>query len=141
LTLRGSGLLLLALAATPALPPAARAQGGAAAQCAEQGSTYEQSACLERALRAADRELNDVYRQVLATIDADRDVDAARRSAWRASMVRAQRAWIAFRDADCGELTGHEWHGGTGTGPATLACLLDRTAQRSQDLRRRSGLR
>jgi uncharacterized protein YecT (DUF1311 family) len=118
-----------------------RAQPAPPAPCSEQGSPYALSACLERAWQAADRDLNAAYRQAQAHIDRACEADAACRTDWRASLQRAQRAWIAYRDADCRELVGYEWRGGTGAGPATLSCLRDRTAERAQDLARRYGAR
>ena len=139
---RALGLLILLLSAGAlAGAPASRAQESPALPCDDQTSTYETSACLERALQAADRDLNAAYRAAQAAIDRDCGTDAGCRTAWRAGLVRAQRAWIAFRDADCVELTGHEWRGGTGAGPASLACMLARTRQRAQDLAQRYGRR
>jgi uncharacterized protein YecT (DUF1311 family) len=132
----GVALRALALAVPLALPAvgAATAQPRPATPCSEQASTYEMSACLERALQAADRDLNAAYREAQSAIDRDCGVDAGCRAAWRTGLQRAQRAWIAFRNADCRELAPLEWRGGTGSGPAVLACLLASTEQRARDL-------
>lgn len=44
-------------------------------------------------LETADRELNDVYRQVEGRLSDDPDATSR--------LLHAQRAWIAFRDAEC----------------------------------------
>jgi len=51
----------------------------------------ELGTCMDSALAQADRDLNATYRAALATL-----TDTAR----RAALVKAQRAWIAFRDAE-----------------------------------------
>ena len=129
-------LLLAAVAAAAEEAPPARES--AAARCTDE-STYAMSACLDRARQAADRDLNAAYRDAQAKIDQACEADPECRADWRASLQRAQRAWIAFRDADCVELTGYEWRGGTGAGPATLACLLSRTEARTRELAERYG--
>ncbi len=53
-------------------------------------------------------------------------------------MLAAQRAWIAFRDANCKfELIGAEWHNGSGTTAAQQAYVLALTLQRTDELNRR----
>ena len=51
----------------------------------------ENPAEAERRLRAADRELNRLYKLLLPILDAQ----------GRGKLQKAQRAWIAFRDANC----------------------------------------
>ena len=41
-----------------------------------------------------------------------------------------QRAWITFRDAAC-DYERSQWGGGTGGGPATLACLMRMTGEQA----------
>lgn len=54
-------------------------------------SMVELGACMDSAYAQADRELNTAYRAALAAL-----TDTAQ----RAALVKAQRAWIAFRDAE-----------------------------------------
>jgi uncharacterized protein YecT (DUF1311 family) len=129
-------LLAMLLWAGPFPRPAA-AQYAPPSACDRLGSPYEQSACLEAALRRADAALNEAYRRAQAAIDADGMAGAADRAAWKRALQAAQRAWIAFRDADCGEVVGYEWHQGSGSGPATLACRLDKTERRARELTER----
>ena len=125
---------VLVVAACTVMPIPARAQWSPTTPCDSKPSTAEQSQCLEKALRQADAGLNTAYQRAMRIIDADPDSAPAQRAAWRHALQAAQRSWIAFRDADCGEITGYEWHQGTGMGPATLACSLDKTLQRSREL-------
>jgi uncharacterized protein YecT (DUF1311 family) len=127
-------LLAALLVSAALLPLPAAAQDAPPSACDRLASPYEQSACLEAALGRADAALNEAYRRAQAVIDADAATPAADRAAWKRALQAAQRAWIGFRDADCGELVGHEWHQGSGSGPAALACRLDKTERRARAL-------
>ncbi|MCB8822785.1 lysozyme inhibitor LprI family protein [Microvirga rosea] len=102
--------------------------------CTNETSTYAQSECLDKALKVADGELNAVYKKAQASIDKSDMMNADQRKSWKQALQKAQRAWVAFRDADCGEPVGYEWSQGTGMGPATLACNLEKTKIRAQEL-------
>ncbi|MCJ2095231.1 DUF1311 domain-containing protein [Methylobacterium sp. J-072] len=56
------------------------------------------------------------------------------KAAWKTQFMAAQRAWIAFRDADCGDLTFSEWNNGSGITAALYACKSDKTVQRTDDI-------
>jgi len=58
------------------------------------------------------------------------------RAAWRRELTLAQRAWITFRDRDCGAVL-YEFWGGSGAGTAIASCLFDYTAARTKDLKQR----
>ncbi len=70
------------------------------------------------------------------TRDLEKPYDA---KSFEAAMRAAQRAWIAYRDADCKDLTAQEWSGGTGTTSAVLGCMTEKTMQRTKDLKERYG--
>lgn len=123
------GLWLLAAASSPAL-----AQWSPPTAC-DRFAGYEAQSCLSREISAADGTLNRVYQRALAAIAADPQTPADQKVVWRDNLTRAQRAWIAFRDADClFDLIGAEWHDGSGTTAAQQACVLDKTRQRAKEL-------
>lgn len=122
-----AGLLWAALA----LPSAARAQP---ADCSEANSTVEISQCFERELQRADAELNRAYQVALKGARDDSALPASLKGRWEATLREAQRKWVAFRDADCKELIGYEWYGGTGMGSAVLSCMADKTKARTKEL-------
>ncbi|MDP4021930.1 lysozyme inhibitor LprI family protein [Methylobacterium sp. NEAU 140] len=127
--------LLGACAAWSVAAFAASAEQPSAKLCLNETSTPATQACLHRALDEADARLNAAYRKALAVIDGDdRGMDAAAKAAWKAQLAAAQRAWIAFRDADCGDLILSEWASGSGATGAQYACRYDRTVQRTADL-------
>jgi len=127
-----TGRLLPALLVWLALcAPACAQDSSAAAAACDKLATIAQSGCLEKLANAADAKLNEVYRRAIKTIEST-DPDHA--AEWKAELKKAQQAWIAFRDADCGALTGYEWSHGTGMGAATEHCILDKTEARTREL-------
>jgi uncharacterized protein YecT (DUF1311 family) len=120
---------LLALVASSA--PACAQEAGTAAACDALLSPYAQTECLVKLATTADAKLNEVYRHAVRTIGKS---DHHNIAAWKNALRSTQRTWIAFRDADCGTLTGYEWGDGTGLRPATESCLLEKTTQRTRDL-------
>ncbi len=105
--------------------------------CANASSTVEMNYCSEQEYNKVDAELNRVYQQVLAGIDTHDDVEAERMKAWKDALKAAQRAWVAFKEKDCGELIGYEWYGGTGSTSASLGCMIQKTETRIKELKER----
>jgi uncharacterized protein YecT (DUF1311 family) len=102
--------------------------------CDAPSATHEQNACAEKELEKADGALNTAYKAALAKIqaqDAPAPYDA---KAYEAAFRAAQRAWVAYRDADCKGVVPFEWTGGTGTTSAVLGCLAAKTNARTQEL-------
>jgi uncharacterized protein YecT (DUF1311 family) len=134
--------LLLAVAATALLavsPVPVRAE---IAECdSNRMSNADLGNCLARVLRRDDAALNRAFQAALASIDQETHLTAEQRNQWKDALRRAQRAWIAFRDVDCGEMIGWEWYGGTGRSAAELTCQVERTRARTADFRQRYGQR
>lgn len=87
-----------------------------------QGTAPAQQDCADAELTYQDDRLNRAYKALLANLD-DLDKRAA---------IQAQRAWLTFRDKDCGARAGRF---GSNAGPATeSACLMKSTAYRAQQL-------
>lgn len=83
--------------------------------------------CFDRAFRAADAELNRTYAAALRRSDAR----------GRVLLRGAQRAWIAYRDAEC-RFQASESEGGTLYPVELLSCELDLTKDRTRTLQRAS---
>lgn len=81
--------------------------------------------CFAAELRQADRELNQVYAQTLASLGAGE----------RPKLVVAQRAWIRFRDLYCAAEVA-PYGMGTSVGTVDAACRLALTRQHLTNLRK-----
>lgn len=124
----GTLTLIAALSASPS---------AAQEVCENADSTVAMSECLSEAYRNADRELNEVWAEVLRSIRSRENFDDTFKADWIGELREAQRLWIQFRDQDCQEVVSREWFGGTGSGLAVLSCLIDATERRTENLRRR----
>lgn len=91
----------------------------------DSGVTLTMKICGSYHWIAEDVRLNRIYKQALAM---------ARERGYEASLIRAQRAWLAFRDAACtyeGEMGAG---GGSAEGLYVLGCKEDITKQRANRL-------
>lgn len=61
--------------------------------CANASDQATMNECAGKALKASDGELNTLYKQIAARLKDDQDKTRL--------LVAAQKAWIAFRDAEC----------------------------------------
>jgi len=129
----------LLLAAVMLLAPAAFAQAQDSVDCANANSTIEMNYCAEQDYDAADDALNEAYQNALAIIKDSDNPPPYDSKSWEEELRKAQRAWIAFRDAECKGLVPMEWSGGTGTTLAVLNCLTRLTRYRTATLRERYG--
>lgn len=104
----------------------------------DQYAGYEAETCLSDALASANDALNAAYQQAEAFIAEDQDTSAADKATWKNDLIAAERAWVAYRDANCKfELIGAEWHNGSGTTAAQQDCTLTMTTQRTSELNER----
>ncbi len=93
--------------------------------CRKSGqTTMEMQHCIDLAFQAADRELNVAYQAAMAKLDAE----------GKEFLKKAQRAWIAYRDAEPA-LYADFWRGGTEAGAAAAAARTGLTRRRTQELR------
>lgn len=96
-------------------------------------STYGMGGCLDAELSFWDELLNENYRARMVQAKSA-DEDAALYQPELPSQAQAlrdmQRVWITFRDAAC-DYERSQWGGGTGGGPATLACLMQMTGEQA----------
>ena len=95
--------------------------------CSSPRSTLELNRCAQQEFEARDRVLNEAYQKVLSQLNTDTQQTT------RQKLIKAQRLWIQFRDADCGAQES-VYDGGTVHTSVYLGCLRDHTVQRIKDL-------
>ncbi|TQV69545.1 DUF1311 domain-containing protein [Aliiroseovarius halocynthiae] len=105
------------------------------------GSTAGMSACFGKELDYWDARLNNAYSALMERLETS-DAEMSELGSSAPKQVPAlrdmQRAWITFRDAKC-DFERSNWGGGTGGGPATLACLMQETAEQAFHLESQLG--
>jgi uncharacterized protein YecT (DUF1311 family) len=103
--------------------------------CANAMSTHDLRFCGAAELEAADKALNAAYQKALASIKAREDEPPPYdNKGYEAALRTAQRAWVAYRDADCNTVVPFAWTNGTGGPVAVLGCLINHTKARTKDL-------
>ncbi|MCA0356460.1 MAG: lysozyme inhibitor LprI family protein [Proteobacteria bacterium] len=135
---RAAVLSVLTLALMTAAAPAAVAQAPKAAKPAkavsaldrclatpEGMSTYGMIDCIGKEVGVQDARLNRAYQAALMRLERPRQ---------KAALQKAQRAWIAFRDADCAAYVDEDW--GSMARVESNQCVLDHTRQRADELER-----
>ena len=99
----------------------------AAEDCDAPGlSQAELNDCFGNVFKKADAELNVLYRQITARLKDDQ--------ATTKLLVAAQRAWVAFRDAEC-DFSASGVDGGTALGMILAICLDKLTLKRIDDFK------
>jgi len=98
----------------------------AAQGCNPNQSQAELNECYGAAYKKTDAELNLLYRQITGRLKND--------NATTKLLVAAQRAWVAFRDAEC-EFSASGVAGGSIYGMILAICLDKLTSKRIDDLK------
>jgi uncharacterized protein YecT (DUF1311 family) len=116
---------------------AAQASSAEGWHCDNPQVQMEMNACAAIDFERADAELNAEYRRSIAWArDADREGRAPGddRPGDEATLREAQRAWLAFRDAQC-RLEGYEARGGSMEPMLYEGCRARLTRERTRQLR------
>ncbi|WPZ23273.1 lysozyme inhibitor LprI family protein [Sulfitobacter faviae] len=96
-------------------------------------STVGMGGCLDAELTFWDGLLNENYRARMVqakSADEENALYQPQLPSQAEALRDMQRAWITFRDAAC-DYERSQWGGGTGGGPATLACLMQMTGEQA----------
>ncbi|WP_386681198.1 lysozyme inhibitor LprI family protein [Loktanella sp. R86503] len=112
--------------------------GDAANACQDQdggSTTIGITECIMAETAVWDDMLNEEYTRLQRNFSARGWADGAvTNEELKVALRDAQRAWIAYRDADCG-LRFKVWEGGTIRGIVAANCEMTMTASRALDLR------
>jgi uncharacterized protein YecT (DUF1311 family) len=92
--------------------------------CPNAQSQLEMNQCAGNAYKAADSELNQTYRKLIAMLDAED----------KAQLKVVQTAWLKYRDAHC-EFVGDQYKGGSIRPMIHAFCLADVTRNRTTELK------
>ena len=91
----------------------------------DSGGTLEMKICANYRWRVQDARLNKIYKQALTS---------AKEAGRERPLVRAQRAWLTYRDASCTYEGKAYAEGGTAEGLFVLSCMEELTKQRADRL-------
>ncbi|MBB3409132.1 uncharacterized protein YecT (DUF1311 family) [Rhizobium sp. BK316] len=102
--------------------------------CDNAETQADMTSCAQARYDEADKGLNAQYKKTRAAMVAiDKDLDADMKGAEQA-LLKAQRAWITYRDAQC-ENYGFQARGGTMEPMLVAGCLADLTDLRTKELK------
>ena len=116
----------------------ALAQEDAEFDCANTSVQWQLNECEAQAWQEADEQLNAQYQESRRVMKAW-DADASDLAGAEEALVRAQRAWVAFRDAQC-TFRGYQARGGTMESMLIYGCQAELTRQRTQQLKEQTDL-
>jgi uncharacterized protein YecT (DUF1311 family) len=124
-----SGLFLMAACICSCSIAEAQHMNAAGAPCQKTGGVIVAlDNCFARTYRAADGQLNQLYKQIRQVLTPDQ----------QQQLVTAQRLWLQLRDATC-KAESDLYKGGDAESPAYSACLEEETRQRTADLKTTYG--
>ena len=84
-------------------------------------------------LDRAESELNRAFRELTAKLNQPGPGMSEHHAQAKKSLVRAQRAWLTFRDRDCDAV--FDMADGTSKAALSTSCLAERDLQRAKELR------
>lgn len=104
-------------------------------ECDHDVPQQDYNQCLAKAFASADAELNQVWKPAYAEMQRrdTRDADT-RKAHYAQTLLGSQRAWIAYRDAQCLAESQYMW-GGSGEAMMLYGCKLRLTQERVTYLR------
>lgn len=127
-----TGLFCLVVAVTAV--GAARAGGKEKIDCENASATAEMNWCAEQEFDAADAELNKIYAEALKSIPEMASEPPYDAKAWEGALRASQRAWIAYRDAECDAHVPMFWTGGSGATAEIIGCRTTMTKARTKEI-------
>jgi uncharacterized protein YecT (DUF1311 family) len=102
--------------------------------CNNAQTQMDMNMCSQRDYDKADKALNEQYKKTRAAMVAiDADLDAGLKGAEKA-LVKAQRAWVDYRDGEC-EAEGFQARGGSMEPMLISGCKATLTEQRTKELK------
>ena len=125
------GLVSPALSNEPAAEPTLA--------CSNAMNTHDMNICAQEELDNADTALNAIYKTSLAAIPGMASEQPYDAKTWEQALRASQRAWVAFRDAECNGHVSLFLTGGTATTAEVLSCMTQMTQARAKSLKEQYG--
>ncbi|SDP60962.1 Uncharacterized conserved protein YecT, DUF1311 family [Phyllobacterium sp. YR620] len=100
--------------------------GSAQSNCGDLNNQTEMNVCAGKAYAKSDAELNKLYKEIEARLKDDTDTTKL--------LVSAQKAWVAFRDAEC-NFSSSRVAAGTVYPFVSSSCLDGMTQMRIENLK------
>ena len=125
----GTVLLMLAQAGSPAAEEEI--------DCGEPTTQIEMTICANRDFETADAALNEqwaITASKMKKLDEEMGPPTDGRPSYFDALLEAQRAWLAFRDANC-RVEGYRLRGGSAEPMETSGCMALMTKARTVELR------
>jgi len=105
-----------------------------APDCTSPQTQADMTICAGKDYEKADKQLNAAYQKVRKQLaERDKTADESGKGAVDA-LVAAQRAWVAFRDANC-DAFGFQARGGTMEPMLVAGCIAELTDARTKQLK------
>lgn len=124
----------LVISTVCALAPFASATAAEEWICDKAMSNAETRQCADREYRKHDAELNRLYKKLLQDAAGQGDVQQGYGVPPLEALKQAQRAWVAFRDANC-HWKSTSFYGGSGQSVIMSTCLAIATRDRVEELK------
>ncbi len=100
--------------------------GSRAEPCGASATQYDLDRCADQDFRKADAKLNAAYKRIMDRLTGE--------ASGRKLMVEAQKAWLAFRDAECA-FSSSDTEGGSIHPMVVTGCLATLTETRTRTLK------
>jgi uncharacterized protein YecT (DUF1311 family) len=131
-------VLCLALVSASASCAWADAPRPSQAQCdSTRIGARELADCLRAAADKSDRDMAAVIESAAKSIDGRPGLLNGQKSRWKRSLNESQGQWLGWRDTDCQDVAPFEAGMNAKGGDPRLACIIDRNAQRMEEIKAR----
>ena len=136
-------LLILSLALCSTLASAAWADASRPSQLAcdsKKIGARELADCLRTAADKSDKELTATIEAAAKSVETKPGLLSAQKSRWKRSLNESEAQWLGWRDTDCQDVAPFEAGMSAKGGDPRLSCIIDRNAQRIEEIKARYSL-
>ncbi len=131
-------LLVAALAVSTTVAAGADETRPSQAACdSKKIGARELAECLRSSADKADKDLNASVDAAIKSIDGRAGVMSSQKARWKRSLNDAEAQWLGWRDTECQDVAPFEAGMSAKGGDPRLACIIDRDAQRTADIKSR----